>query len=214
MSRMLMATLFLSLALGRAAADKVLFEEDFSQGLSNGWQNLAFFKKPTDYQVCHEGTNWYLRAMADKSCSACSRKLDLAPPARLRLRWRWRIASVAANGSERELSRFDHAARVIVAFDTFVGPPRTLNYLWANVEPVGTILQHPRSSRAELIVVESGNGKAGKWIAEERDVTADWEKAFPGKPMPKVVGVGVMTDGDSLGLKLTGDYAAIQLIGE
>jgi len=121
---------------------------------------------------------------------------------------------VATNGSERELSRFDHAARVFVAFDTLVGPPRTLNYLWANVEPPGTILEHPKSGRAQLIVVESGNGKAGRWLAEERDLTADWKRVFPDKMVPKVVGVGMMTDGDSLGQTLTGGYADLQLIGK
>jgi len=209
-----MAALFLSLTLERASADKILFAENFSHGLSNGWQNVAFFKTPTAYQVCRNGTNFYLHGVADKSCSALSLKLDLAPPQKLKLRWRWRIDGVATNGSERDLQKFDHAARVFLAFDTFIGPPRTLNYLWANVEPPGTVLEHPKSSRAQIFVLESGNGKAGHWLAEERDVTADWKQVFPDKPMPKVVGVGVMTDGDSLGLKLTGDYADIELIGE
>ncbi|MGO9704642.1 MAG: DUF3047 domain-containing protein, partial [Limisphaerales bacterium] len=160
------------------------------------------------------GTNFYLLGVADKGCSALSIKLDLAPPQKLKLRWRWRIDGVATNGSERQLAKFDHAARVFVAFDTFIGPPRTLNYLWGNVEPSGTILEHPKSSRAQLLVLESGNGKAGQWIVEERDVMADWKKVFPGQPMPKVTGLGVMTDGDSLGVKLTGAYANIELIGE
>lgn len=209
-----MVALFWWLALGRAQADELLFAEDFSHGISNVWQNVAFFKKPTDYRVCQDGTNFYLLAVANKACSALSVKLDLAPPKKLALRWRWRIDGVVTNGSERELARFDHAARVFVAFDTLIGPPRTVNYLWANVEPPGTILEHPKSGRAQLIVLESGNGKAGHWVAEERDVTADWRKAFPGKPMPKVVGLGVMTDSDSLGQKMTGSYADIQLIGE
>ena len=214
MTRTMTALLFLSLALEQASAGKILFAGDFSHGLSQGWQNVAFFKKPTDYQVRRDGTNFYLLGVADKGCSALSLKLDLAPPQTLKLRWRWRIDGVATNGSERQLAKFDHAARVFVAFDTFIGPPRTLNYLWANVEPPGTILEHPKSSRAQLLVVESGNGKAGQWMAEERNVSADWKKAFPGQPMPKVTGLGVMTDGDSLGLKLTGAYADIELIGE
>jgi len=210
----LLALLFFSLTLERAAADNVLFAGDFSHGLSQGWQNVAFFKKPTDYEVQREGTNFFLLGVADKGCSALSVKLNLAPPPKLKLRWRWRIDGVVTNGSERELSKFDHAARVFVAFDTFIGPPRTLNYLWGNVEPVGTLLEHPKSSRAQLLVLESGNGKSGQWIAEERDVTADWQKVFPGQPMPKITGLGVMTDGDSLGAKLTGAYADIELIGE
>lgn len=214
MSRAWMAWLFLSLALEQAAAATNLFTADFSHGLSQGWQNVAFFKTPTDYQIRRDGTNFYLLGVADKACSALSIKLDIPPPPKLKLRWRWRIDGAATKGSERELSKFDHAARVFVAFNTFLGPPRTLNYLWANVEPPGTILPHPKSSRAQLIILESGNAKSGHWIPEERDVTADWRKAFPNQPMPKVTGLGVMTDADSLGLRLTGAYADIVLSGE
>lgn len=214
MSRMLMATLLLGLTLTRAASAQVFFAEDFSRGLSNGWQNTSFFKTPTEYQARRDGTNNYVEAVAVKSCSALSHKLDVAPPRKLILRWRWRISGVATNGSERELSRFDHAARVFLAFDTLLGPPRSLNYLWANVEPPGTFLQHPKSGRAELVVVESGAGKDGQWVAEERDVTADWRQAFPDRAMPRVIGIGLMTDGDSLGQTLIGDYADIRLTGE
>lgn len=214
MSRFFMGVAWLWLALSQASAGVVLFADDFSRGLTNGWQNVAFFKTPTDYQVRRDGTNFYLAGVADKSCSALSTKLSLAAPAKLTLRWRWRIDRVAVNGSERELSKFDHAARVFVAFDTFIGPPRTVDYIWGNVERVGTVLAHPKSSRAQLFVVESGNARARQWVTEERDVTADWNRAFPGQPMPKIVGLGVMTDGDSLGQKLTGDYADIELIAD
>jgi hypothetical protein len=44
------------------------------------------------------------------------------------------------------------------------------------------------------------------------DVTADWERTFPGKAMPKIVGLGVMTDSDSLGQPLAGAYAGVELI--
>jgi len=209
------AVVFLALALCEAtAAEKVLFAADFSRGISKDWENVAFFKKKTDYAVAREGTNTYLRGVADNSCSGLTTKLDLAPTGKLKLRWRWRIAEVNPNGSERELKTFDHAARVFVAFDTFIGPPRSLNYLWANVEKAGTVLAHPKSGRAQIFVLESGDAKAGRWIAEERDVTADWKKVFSDRPMPKIVGLGVMTDSDSLGGRLTGDYADIELIGE
>jgi len=197
-----------------AAAEKILFAADFSHGLTNGWENVSFFKQKTDYVVTQEGTNFFLHATAANSCSGLTTKLELPPPAKLKLRWRWRVAGVNTNGSERDLKKFDHAARVFVAFDTFIGPPRTLNYLWANVEPMGTVLEHPKSSRAQIFVVESGNPKTGQWITEERDVGADWQKVFPDKPMPKLVGIGVMTDSDSLGITLTGDYADIELLSE
>ncbi len=180
-----MAILFLCAALEHASADKILFAEDFSRGISNDWQNLAYFKKPTDYQVCRDGTNFYVRAVADNSCSALSTPLDLAPPQKLKLSWRWRVEGVNTNGSEHDLKKFDHAARVFVAFEAPMGLTYTLNYFWGDVEPTGTVLQHPKSSRAQIFVLESGNAKAGQWVAEECDVAADWKKVFPDKSMPR-----------------------------
>jgi hypothetical protein len=214
-----MKQIFLAVALSTVAstgtaAEKVLFAENFTHGISKGWENVAFFKTPTVYAVVRDGTNCFLRGVADKTCSGLTTKLDITPPKKLKLRWRWRVAGVNPNGSERDLKKFDHAARVFVAFDTFIGPPRSLNYMWANVEKPGTVLEHPKSGRAQIFVLESGNTKADEWMAEERDVTADWEKVFPDRPMPKMVGLGVMTDSDSLGKTLTGDYADIELIGE
>lgn len=214
MKQICLALACLLVAMEQGSAQKILFAADFSRGLSNGWENVAFLKKLTDFQVRQDGSHPYVLAVAERSCSALSTKLDLSPSPKLTLRWKWRIDGVATNGSERVLSRFDHAARVFVAFDTFVGPPRTLNYLWANVEPVGTLLEHPKSSRAQLIALESGNAKAGQWVAETRDLSADWRRAFPDKPLPRIVGLGLMTDSDSLGQKLVGAYADIELTGE
>jgi Protein of unknown function (DUF3047) len=199
-----------------AHAEQVLFAPDFSRGLSNRWANVSLYGARTAYSVQSEETNYFVHAAADNSCSALTMKLNLpaAPLKKITLRWRWRIATVVTNGSDISLKTFDHAARVFVAFDTLIGPPRTLNYFWANQEPVGILLDHPLTGRARDFVVESGNAKAGGWVAEERDVTADWKRAFPNKPMPKKIAVGMLTDGDSLGIKVAGDYADIRLTAE
>jgi hypothetical protein len=204
----------LSLLAGLTAHGKLLFAETFAAPNLAGWENVALAKRSTSYATALDGTNHCLRAVALDSSSAFSHKLDFVPPAKLKLRWRWKISGVANNGSERELKSFDHAARVFIAFDTLVGPPRTLNYLWANVEKPGTTLEHPRSSRAQMLVLQSGNQHAGEWLLEERDVTADWKKVFPDKAMPKIVALGLMTDSDSLGGKLEADYADLELMAE
>ena len=109
--------LFIAAGLPSTPAAQIFFAVDFSKGITNGWQNVPLYKGPTDYSVQREGTNLFVHAMADNSCSALTTKVNLKPPAHLVLRWRWRIAGVNTNGSERDLKRFDHAARVFVAFD-------------------------------------------------------------------------------------------------
>lgn len=196
-----------------AAAEQVLFAADFTHGTESA-ENFSLFSKKTDYQIRREGTNLFLHAQAVDACSAYSFKLEVPPGSHLKLRWRWRIPAVSPRGNERDLDRFDHAARVFVVFGSFLPTSRSLNYVWANVEPVGEWLEHPKSSRAQLCMVESGNRRAGQWVSEERDLTADWARAFPDREMPRLTAIGLMTDSDSLGGTLTADYADVQLLTE
>jgi hypothetical protein len=191
----------------------VLFSSHFERGLDGRWQQQKFIAglTPTDYTVVPDGTNYCLRASATNSNSALMTKLNLKPPARLLLRWRWKIDHTPPGASDRVVHDYDHAARVIIAFDTFIGPPRSIDYFWANSEPVGMAMPHPLMSRAQMLVLESGNGRAGEWISEERDVTADWHRLFPGKKMPRIVGIGVLTDTDSTHTRATAHYADIEL---
>lgn len=203
-----------AMQLAAGESNRVLFAENFQPRSSNHWQNVAFFKPPTDYKIVHDGTNCFVRGVARTTCSGFTVNLDIEPPQRLKLHWRWKIEGVAPRGSERDLKRFDHTARVFIAFDTFIGPARTINYTWATDEKPGTALEHPKSGRAQIIVLQSGNARTNEWIAEERDVRADWRRVFGARPMPKIIGLGVMTDSDSTGAMLTGYYTDFRLMAE
>ena len=191
----------------------VLFADDFNHGLGNRWQQVKF-GAPTDYRIASEGTNFFLSAAASNSCSALMIKLSLKPSAHLFLRWRWRIDHTPTNASDRVLRDYDHSARVLIAFDTLIGPPRSINYIWANQEKIGTAMSHPLMSRAQMLVLETGNARAGEWVAEERDVTADWRRLFGTKAMSKIVGLGVLTDTDSTHTQATAGYADIELFSQ
>ena len=141
-------------------------------------------------------------------------KVEFKPPTRLIARWRWKIDRIPSNSTDRVACSFDHATRILIAFDTFIGPPRTVNYIWANQEKIGATLPHPLSGRAQMIALQSGNKKAGEWIDEERDVTSDWHQLFGGKPMPNIVAIGVITDSENTGTQVTGWYQNIELWAE
>jgi hypothetical protein len=192
--------------------NNVIFASHFEQGLKGRWQQVTFFGlKPTAYAVVADGTNFCLRASATNSDSALMAKVNLKPSPHLRVSWRWKIDRTPPGASDRTLRDYDHAARVIIAFDTFIGTPRSIDYFWANSEPVGTAMSHPLSGRTQMLAVESGNARAGEWIAEERDVTADWQRLFPGRTMPKIEAIGVMTDSDSTHGLVSASYENIEL---
>jgi Protein of unknown function (DUF3047) len=212
------AMIVISLALGATArageTNTVLFASHFEWGLDGRWmqEKFIFGLSPTHYAVVvADGTNYDLRASATNSNSALMVKLNLKPPAHLFVSWRWKIDHTPPGASDRTVHDYDHVARLIIAFDTFIGPPRSIDYLWANSEPIGTAMPHPLMGRAQMLVLESGNERVREWITEKRDVSADWRRLFPGKAMPKIVGIGVLTDTDSTHTQVTADYADIEL---
>jgi hypothetical protein len=128
--------------------------------------------------------------------------------------WRWKISGCPAKGSDDKSATFDHPARVFIAFDSFIGPPYSINYVWANVAPTNSTFDHPDLSRARFIAVESGDARAGRWLAENRDLQKDWQRLFKDKKMPKIVAIGVFTDSDGTGKPVTAWYDDIALQGK
>ncbi|NBQ88971.1 MAG: DUF3047 domain-containing protein, partial [Betaproteobacteria bacterium] len=72
-------------------------------------------------------------------------------------------------------------------------PHATLEYLWDARLPVGTVLQSAYSSRVRYVVAESGAARLSQWVDIQRDVQADFARAF-NEPPAAVTGVGLMTD--------------------
>jgi hypothetical protein len=207
-----LAAIFFGIAAARGADDKILFREDFSQPLSDRWKQVKFGSL-TDYQIVMEGSNACLKASANMTASALATKITIQPARETTIRWRWKIDSCPTNGSEDKLATFDHTARVFVAFDTFIGPPRTINYVWANQMGTNSVFDHPNSSRSKFIVLESGNEKTGQWLVEQRDLKKDWQALFKSDSVPEIVGLGVFTDSDGTHTFVTAWYDDIVVEG-
>jgi hypothetical protein len=75
-------------------------------------------------------------------------------------------------------------------------PYATLTYVWTRQYPPGTVLHNPRTDRIRYLVVAQGRAGLGRWLRYERDVQADFVRAF-GEPPGPLMGVGLMTDTDN-----------------
>ncbi|MBC8095555.1 MAG: DUF3047 domain-containing protein [Akkermansiaceae bacterium] len=201
--------LIFAAAVSLAAETNILFREDFEKPLGDRWQPIKF-EGLTDYQVKTDGSNSCLVGIAKGTASALATRLDLQPVAAMVIAWRWKIDRCPANGTD-EPRMFDHSARVFVSFDTFIGPPKTINYAWANQVKTNSTFDHPSSSRARFIALRSGDVQAGGWVEEQRDLVADWKRLFPGEKMPRITGLGVFTDSDETKVSVTGAYDDIVL---
>jgi len=90
-------------------------------------------------------------------------------------------------------------------------PYATLMYIWSGKTPVDTILDNARTSRIKMIVVDSGQEHLGEWRLHERDLSADYQKAY-GEAPGKIIGVALLTDTDNTHSETRAYYGDIELI--
>lgn len=61
-------------------------------------------------------------------------------------------------------------------------------------------------------MLESGPGQCGRWLHYERDLAADFRRAFGEEP-GRLVGMGLMTDADNTASSAAGLYGEVRLLG-
>jgi hypothetical protein len=122
------------------------------------------------------------------------------------LRWRWRPLVFPEGADERKKSGNDNVLSVYVVCGGWP-IPRSIKYTWSDTLPAGTVFDSPLSGRTKIIVVRSGRSMAGKWVAEERNVLADYRGLFGGREKnPSARAILILTDSDDTRTRAAGDY--------
>ncbi len=202
-----------------------------SNGLPSGWQPwiMSRLLKKTEYKIVHEAGTPILQAQSESSASGLLQEVSIDPIVKRYISWRWKAPQLIAGADNSRGSADDSPVRVVIAFDgdkkkfdfedramadmvrLFSGremPYATLMYIWENKLPVGTVLENAHSSRAKMIVAESGTARIGQWLTMTRNVLEDYRKAFDEEP-GKIISVGVMTDTNTTGSKIMAYYGDI-----
>ncbi|GAB4247144.1 MAG: DUF3047 domain-containing protein [Deltaproteobacteria bacterium] len=200
-----------ALAVPAGIAAGPLLIDDFGKGLSAGWEK-KIFKGETAYRPVLEEGRPAVKAESRASASALIHRVSLDPKAHPRLSWSWKIARTIGKGDERTKGGDDYAARVYVVFPSALfWRTRAVNYIWANRLPRGAFLSNAYTGNAVMVAVESGDGNAGKWVDEERNLVEDYRRAF-GEDPPKVGAVAIMTDTDNTGEEAVAWYGAVRFL--
>lgn len=158
-----------------------------------------------------------LQAHAESSASMLRQRLKVPAEQLGRLQFQWQIEQLIQGADMAERDVEDAPVRLILAFEgdrsrfsaknamlsdlteALTGEPlpyATLMYVWCNHRPVGTVIVNPRTDRVRKMVVESGQANVNQWRHYERDVRADFEKAF-GEAPGALKGMAIMTDTDN-----------------
>lgn len=185
---------------------------------AEGWQPFILpGKTATVYTPRLSDGRWSLHAQSQQSASMYRRALRIEPAQLGTMSFSWKAASLPADADVRESETEDAVVRVLLAFDGEHGrlsprtrmmfdlmhgltgetpPYATLMYVWDGRAEVGSVVLNQRSDRIRKIVLESGAARLGQWQSYERDVRADYRRAF-GEDPGTLIGVAVMTDSDN-----------------
>ena len=195
---------------------------------------LSRFLARTKYRIVEHDGERVLEADANVSASGLLQPLALPNTEYAYLHWRWKVPQLIPDADNASRTRDDSPVRVIVAFDgdkskfdfedntlaktvkLFSGremPYATIQYIWENKLPRETVLDNSKTSRAKMVVVESGPQRVGQWINFQRNVKQDYERLF-GEPPGAVIFVGVMTDSNATGSHTTAYYGDIRFSRE
>ena len=184
-----------------------------------GWQPYVMRRdKPiTQYSIVPDDNRAVLQAKSHSAASGLRCPVRIDPHQTAQLRFSWRVQHVATQVCVDAPDSDDSPARVVLAFDgdmarlslrdrllfdqveLFTGqriPYATLMYVWDGSLPPETLVHNHRTSRIRYLTVESGTQRAGRWLRYERDVVADFRRAF-GEAPGLITSVGVLTDSDA-----------------
>ena len=189
-------------------------------------------KVPTQFSYVRIDGRDALSARSESSASMVRLPVQVAGDRLSRLQFSWKVAQLIEEADMAVRSKDDSPVRVILAFEgdrsrlsardlavselarALTGeelPYATLMYVWCNRRPVDTVIHNPRTDRIRKLVVESGPRALGRWQDYERDIQADFERAFGEKP-GRLVGIAIMSDSDNTRSQGRAWYGPVRLV--
>jgi hypothetical protein len=210
------------------------FEASHGPSIPSPWQVIRVNRNapPTDYRVKMWDGVPSVEALANNSMALLARPVTVDLGKTPILCWRWRVDNVIASADMKRKSGDDYAARVYVAFSLppesmsamtrlslsagrrLFGqdlPDAAINYVWDNRYPVDTALPNAYTNRVHMRVVQTGNAHSGRWIAEQRDVAADFAAYF-GATAPTISSIAIATDTDNTHTRAHAGFADIRFV--
>ncbi|MGH6612405.1 MAG: DUF3047 domain-containing protein [Burkholderiaceae bacterium] len=196
-------------------------------------------ERQTKYSVVRIDGRVAVKAQADASNANLLHPVQADIGATPILRFSWRVDRLPPNSNLTSKDGDDAAAKVCVLFDlpldrlSFADrmqmqvarrlfdpqlPTATLCYVWDRTLPRETWLSNAYTNRVRMLVLRSAAaGDRGAWLSEQRDLRADFVRAFGTEAagaMPPVVAIAFASDADNTGSSALSYLADITLAAE
>lgn len=193
-------------------------------------------KKPTEFAVVTLDAHQVLRVHTQDAYGNLVLPLPAPAQAARQLQWRWRVDQPVQGADLRQRSGDDAALKLCVSFDfdknllswgeraklrlgqVTTGEPiptETLCYVWDTQLPVDSVLHSPFTHRLRYWVLRNHTAPLGHWQSEQRDLAADYARAFgdeSSQGMPALTALTVSADADNTHGEGLGYLGDIQLL--
>lgn len=196
------------------------------------WQHWPLpGKRATEYVATQDEGREAVAVWADASASMLRQRLRIEPQDLGRVQFSWKVPELIARADLGQRDSADSPVRLVLAFDgersgfslkdsmlselarTLTGEPMpyaTLMYVWCNTRAPGSVIVNPRTERIRKLVLESGRERLNQWLDYERDIRADFVRAFGEEP-GALIGMAIMTDSDNTQTTARAWYGPVRL---
>jgi hypothetical protein len=204
----------------------------FTPATSPHWEQWVLpGKHSVPFEASHVLGQDALRVKANNSVSILRQRFGDGLPAVGMLTFSWKVDALPLGADLQDPQAEDAPVRLVLAFggDRSLLTPRThrlselsllltgedlpyatLAYVWSAKDPLEMVVHNPRTDRIRKLVVETGDLSLGQWLLYERDVQADFVRAFGEMPGP-LLAVALMTDTDNTSSQLQAWYGRLRL---
>ncbi|MDO8279912.1 MAG: DUF3047 domain-containing protein [Burkholderiaceae bacterium] len=201
-------------------------------GKPSRWQHYPLLgKAATKFNYSRKDGRDAVAVTAQSSASMLRRVVRIEPMDLGSVRFSWKVPELIQGADLGQRDAADSPVRIVLAFEgdrskfspknamlselahALTGEPMpyaTLMYVWCNQREPGTVIVSPRTDRIRKLVVESGARKLNQWLDYERNIRADFIKAF-GESPGALVGVAIMTDTDNTHSTANAWYGPVRL---
>ena len=204
-----------------------------SQASPTAWHHFKLpGKNPSHFDYAVIDNRNAIAANAQSSASMLRQVMKVEPAVLGSLKFSWKLPGLIqyADMSLREFD--DSPVRVVLAFEgdrakfsaknamlselaqLLTGEPMpyaTLMYVWCNECEPEKIIVNPHTDRIRKLPLESGADKLNRWLDYERDVRADFVKAFGEEP-GLLTSISIMTDTDNTKSVARAWYGPVSLV--
>jgi Protein of unknown function (DUF3047) len=219
---------------GETAGDKAPAVPATPLAWANGksWQKYSLpGKTPTEFSKVQMDGRDAVLAVARSSASMLRQPVQIQANELQKVRFSWKVPQLIDTADMTLRETDDSPVRIVLAFEgdrskwsaknsmlselsrAITGeelPYATLMYVWCNQRAPGTVIHNARTDRIRTIVVESGNKNLNQWLDYERDIKADFERAF-GEAPGALVGMALMTDTDNTRSQARAYYGPVSM---